>query len=72
GMNIKRSMFPDRIFLTRDGKVLELLFSRAPLQYLVIDKVSQVQKANPNVYAIIGKYFALVKRFDDFIILKKK
>jgi len=63
---------PTYVFLTRTSEDLEKFFQTTPIQYFVFDRISSIQRANPDVMKILGKYFLVEKRFGDFVVLRSK
>lgn len=63
---------PTMIFRVADEGALNAIFRSADIQYFVFERTSSVQRANPDILNILGKYFLVEKQCGDFVILRHK
>lgn len=72
GIKINTNITPDKFFLGENEDVVKFVLSQAPIDYLVVDKVSAWRVYSYTRFVLINKYFSLERRFGDFYIFKKK
>jgi hypothetical protein len=51
---------------------MQVVFSQAPIEYLVLDKISTGRMVNNDAFVLLGQYFILEQKMGDFYIFHRK
>jgi len=72
GIKTKHNFDPKRILAVKNPKTIAIFLARAPMEYIVFDKVSSSNEISNYVLSAIGQYFTLEKQIGDFYIFKRR
>jgi hypothetical protein len=72
GIAIALNIVPYNLFHVSDPKVMQVVFSQAPIEYLVLDKISTGRMVNNDAFVLLGQYFILEQKMGDFYIFHRK
>ncbi|HTY44718.1 MAG TPA: glycosyltransferase family 39 protein [Patescibacteria group bacterium] len=72
GIAIAGNILPYTLFHVSDRNVMQMIFSRAPIDYLVLDRISTGRMLNNDPFILLGQYFLLERKIGDFYVFRRK